>query len=99
MSNREKILNDFYTNICDEDSRLIKDKRHKVEFLTTTTYIEKYLKKGDRILEVGAATGRYSLYYAKKGYKVKISFDYDDPEGMLEWKNQVDSMVSYLEAT
>ena len=70
MSEREKILNDFYTNICDEDSRLIKDKRHSIEFFTTTTYIEKYLKKGDRILEVGAGTGRYSLYYAKKGYKV-----------------------------
>lgn len=75
MSKRKEILNDFYQNICDEDSRLIKDKRHKIEFITTTTYIEKYLKKGDRILEVGAATGRYSLHYAKKGYKVN-AIDY-----------------------
>ena len=43
---------------------------HKIEFITTTNYIEKYLKPGDRILEIGAGTGAYSLYYANKGYKV-----------------------------
>ncbi len=38
-----------------------------IEFITTTTYINKYLKKNDRILEVGAGTGAYYLYYAYKG--------------------------------
>ncbi len=65
----EKILNDFYNNY-DEDSRLIRDKAHMVEYITTTKYIEKYLKNGDRILEIGAGTGRYSLNYAEKGYRV-----------------------------
>lgn len=65
----EKILNDFYNNY-DEDSRLVRDKAHKVEYITTTKYIEKYLKIGDRILEIGAGTGRYSLNYAEKGYRV-----------------------------
>ena len=69
MNDVEKILNEYYNNY-DEDSRLIKDKAHKVEFITTTTYIEKYLKKNDRILEVGAGTGRYSINYAEKGYRV-----------------------------
>lgn len=70
MDKRKKVLNEFYTEHCDEDSRLIKDKRHQIEFITTTTYIDKYLKPGNRILEVGAGTGRYSLYYAEKGYEV-----------------------------
>ena len=69
MNEIEKILNDFY-NLYDEDSRLIRDKAHTIEYLTTTRYIEKYLKEGDRILEVGAGTGRYSLNYAAKGYQV-----------------------------
>lgn len=43
---------------------------HYIEFITTTHYIDKYLKQGDRILEVGAGTGAYSLYYANKGYRV-----------------------------
>ena len=69
MNEVEKILNDYYNNY-DEESRLIKDKAHQVEFITITKYIEKYLKKGDRILEIGAGTGRYSINYAKKGYQV-----------------------------
>ena len=69
MNDVEKIINDYYNNY-DEDSRLIKDKAHRIEYITTTKYIEKYLKKGDRILEIGAGTGRYSINYASKGYKV-----------------------------
>jgi ubiquinone/menaquinone biosynthesis C-methylase UbiE len=33
-------------------------------------YINKYLKKGMRVLEVGAGTGRYSLTIAEKGFQV-----------------------------
>lgn len=69
MSNRDNILNDFYTNLCNEDIRLI-SKSGSVEFITSTHYIEKFLKKDSKILEVGAGTGRYSLYYASKGYSV-----------------------------
>lgn len=69
MSEIEQILKNYYNNY-DEDSRLIKDKAHMIEFITTTRYIEKYLKKGDRILEIGAGTGRYSINYAQKGYQV-----------------------------
>ena len=69
MNDVEKIINDYYNNY-DEDSRLIKDKAHRIEYITTTKYIDKYLKKGDRILEIGAGTGRYSINYASRGYKV-----------------------------
>ena len=33
-------------------------------------YIEKHLKPGMRVLEIGAATGRYSHTLAQKGYQV-----------------------------
>ncbi len=69
MESVEQILENYYSR-GEEINRLVKDKAHKIEFLTTTRYIEKYLKKKDRILEIGAGTGRYSLYYAKRGYKV-----------------------------
>lgn len=55
---------------CDEDSRLIKDRAHNIEYLTTTRYIQKFLKPGAKILEIGAGTGRYSLALAKMGYNV-----------------------------
>ena len=69
MGNVNEILENYYNNY-DEDSRLVRDKTHTIEFITTTNFIDKYLKKGDRILEVGAGTGRYTIHYAQKGYKV-----------------------------
>lgn len=53
-----------------EDSRLNKSKAAQVEFLTTVRYIERYLKPGDRILDIGAGTGEYSLYFARRGFQV-----------------------------
>lgn len=61
-------LNEFYSHY-DEDGRLSK-KHGSVEFLTTMRYIGKYIKPGDRVLEVGAGTGRYSHALARQGYAV-----------------------------
>lgn len=61
-----KALTDYYSSY-DEDSRL-RSKHGMVEYLTTMRYIEKYLRPGIRILEIGAATGRYSHALAQKGY-------------------------------
>lgn len=61
-------LTQFYESY-DEESRL--SSRHgAVEFLTTLRYIEKYLRPGMRVLEIGAATGRYSHCLARRGYRV-----------------------------
>ena len=63
-----EILTQFYSNY-DEEGRLL-SKHGSVEFLTTMRYIEKYLRPGMRILEIGAATGRYSHALARMGYAV-----------------------------
>lgn len=64
----KEILTEFY-NSYDEDRRL-RSSHGMVEFLTTMHYIETYLKPGDRVLEVGAGTGRYSHALARQGYTV-----------------------------
>lgn len=56
-----------YYNNYDEEARL---SERKAEFLTTMRYIEKYLKPNSKILEIGAATGRYSITLADRGYDV-----------------------------
>lgn len=56
--------------LFNEDTRLNRSKAARVEFLTTTRYIERYLKPGDKILDVGAGAGEYSLYFARNGYEV-----------------------------
>ena len=56
-----------YYNNYDEDNRL---SERKPEYLTTMRYIMKYLKSDFKILEIGAATGRYSITLADMGYDV-----------------------------
>ena len=62
-------LNDYYGQY-DEDGRLNRNRRGELEYLTTMGYIQAYLKPGDRVLEVGAGTGRYSLTIAELGAEV-----------------------------
>ncbi len=69
IENESERVNRTY-DIFNEDSRLNHSKAARVEFLTTVRYIEKYLKPGDRILDLGAGAGEYSLYFARKGYEV-----------------------------
>ena len=63
-----KVLSEYYGSY-DEDNRLC-SQHGRVEFLTTMRYVEKYLKPGMRVLEIGAATGRYSHTLARQGYRV-----------------------------
>jgi len=63
-----KALSEYYGSY-DEDGRLC-SQHGMVEFLTTMRYIEKFLRPGMKILEIGAATGRYSHALAQKGYAV-----------------------------
>ena len=69
IENETERVNRIY-DIFNEDSRLNHSKAARVEFLTTVRYIEKYLKKGGKILDIGAGAGEYSLYFARNGYEV-----------------------------
>lgn len=66
--NTKEYLTNYYGHY-DEDGRLTL-RYGMVEYATTMKYIEKYLKPGMRILEIGAATGRYSHALARQGYCV-----------------------------
>lgn len=61
-------LENYYGKFC-EDKRLLS--RHgQVEYRTTMTFIHKYLQKQDRILDIGAGTGRYSIALSEEGHEV-----------------------------
>ena len=61
-------LENYYGKFC-EDKRLLS--RHgQVEYTTSMKYIHKYLKPKDRILDIGAGTGRYSVALSNEGYEV-----------------------------
>lgn len=59
-----------YTEMFNEDTRLCRNNSSSIEYLTSKKYILNELKIGDKILELGAATGRYTMMLADRGYKV-----------------------------
>ena len=66
---RTEMINQFYGQI-DEDARLLRSRQGQLEYRITMNYIHKYLKAGDRVLEIGAGTGRYSIALAREGVQV-----------------------------
>ena len=68
IKNEAERVNRTY-DIFDEEKRF-SSKAARVEFITTVQYIEKYLKPGDKILDIGAGTGAYSIYFSRNGYEV-----------------------------
>jgi S-adenosylmethionine-dependent methyltransferase len=59
---------DFYgCGVEDEDSRLV---LHQLEYDLTWRYLIRYLPPTGSILEIGAATGRYTLALCRRGYSV-----------------------------
>ncbi len=45
---------------------------HPFEFVFTTYMMDKYIRRGDSVLDIGGGPGRYSVYYAKKGCEVTL---------------------------
>ena len=62
-------IRDMYNAAWDrEDDRL---RRHQLEHDITWRYLEKFLlSHGSSLLEIGAATGQYTMELAQRGYKV-----------------------------
>lgn len=59
-----------YYERYDEDSRLKMEKAKRLEFITTTTFLNQNMEEQTKILELGAATGVYSFYFAERGFNV-----------------------------
>lgn len=64
-----EIISGFYNQV-DEDSRLQRSRHGQLEYAVTMHYIHRFIKPGDKVLEIGAGTGRYSIALAKEGMEV-----------------------------
>ena len=64
----EENLKEYY-NKFNEDKRLSR-RRGQIEYITTMKYIHKYIKHNDKIIELGAGTGAYSISLANEGYDI-----------------------------
>ena len=67
MDDVSDIAESYSSNPEGEHSRL---ERHQLEHELTWRYLEHYLPPQGSILEIGAATGRYTLALARRGYQL-----------------------------
>ena len=70
--NPEIIESHFENPDQDEWNRLDKTPIGKVQFHIHNHYLQKYIKKGDRVLEIGPGPGRFTIELAKLGTKIGI---------------------------
>ncbi|MCL1808084.1 MAG: class I SAM-dependent methyltransferase [Oscillospiraceae bacterium] len=69
MNENVRIVQDFYNgNVQGEYDRIA----NRPEFLLTCRMLDRYVKPGDTVLDIGGGPGRYSLYLAEKGCEVTL---------------------------
>ncbi len=70
MEDHINIVRDYYdSDVLMEWNRL---GEHPFEFELTVRMMNRYIKPGDSILDIGGGPGRYSLYYAGRGCDVTL---------------------------
>lgn len=57
----------------DPESEWARLERHPFEFILTTWMMDKYIRPGDSVLDIGGGPGRYSIHFAKKGCSVTLA--------------------------
>lgn len=69
----QTLVKSFYAKeVRYEWRRLVRDAYHRLEFMTTLKYIEKYLPGTGQILDAGGGPGRYTIELAQRGYHVTL---------------------------
>ena len=69
MDENTKIIRDYYdAGVQGEWDRIA----NRPEFLLTCRMLDRYIKSGDTVLDIGGGPGRYSLYLAQKGCAVTL---------------------------
>ena len=69
MDETTKIIQEYYDADVDAEWNRI---ANKPEFLLTCRMLDRYIKPGQKVLDIGGGPGRYSLYLAGKGCDVTL---------------------------
>ena len=68
MYMNEENLKTYYNKFSEE--KRLNSKHGQIEFLTAMKYIKEYIKDNDKVIDIGAGTGRYSKELQDLGYDV-----------------------------
>jgi SAM-dependent methyltransferase len=66
MNDNVSDIQDYYNREVDQEQTRLE--RHLLEYELTWRYLERYLPPSGSILEIGAATGKYTVALARRGY-------------------------------
>jgi len=67
----DKLVKEWFTSTAlGEWRRLQRDAYHKIEFMVTMHFLEKYLPRKGLLLDAGGGPGRYTIELAKEGYEI-----------------------------
>jgi len=69
MNESKKVVRDFYDSQVENEWNRIPN---RPEFLLTCRMLDRYIKPGETVLDIGGGSGRYSLYLAAKGCDVTL---------------------------
>jgi len=69
MEDSTKIVKDFYDSQVEMEWNRLEG---KPEFLLTCRMLDRYIKPGDKVVDIGGGPGRYSFYLAEKGCDVTL---------------------------
>ena len=69
MDETSKAIRDFYDSAVESEWNRI---ANRPELLLTCRMLDRYIKSGDTVLDIGGGPGRYSLYNAEKGCNVTL---------------------------
>lgn len=69
MSDIEVVKEYYNDNVEGEWERL---EENPYEFIINTHFMDRYIKSGDKVLDIGGGPGKYSLYFASKGCNVTL---------------------------
>ena len=64
-----KIVREFYNSNFEDEWKRIDG---RPEFLLSCRMLDRYIKAGDKVIDIGGGPGRYSLYLAEKGCDVTL---------------------------
>jgi ubiquinone/menaquinone biosynthesis C-methylase UbiE len=65
----------YYDDIAEREwKRLTRDAYHRLEYIVTMHFLEKYLPRSGLVLDAGGGPGRYCIELAKRNYEV-VLFD------------------------
>ena len=90
MDETTKIIQEYYDiSVEDEWNRIA----NRPEFLLTCRMLNRYIKPGQKVLDIGGGPGRYSLYLAGKGCDVTL-FDLSPENTKFAAKRALEESLS-----